>query len=71
MKNVREVNLKKGMPLIIIFVFSIIIMSFLLNNFSFKFLKTAKYWAAMVPMLLLFPFLLIASIEDDESSTEK
>jgi len=39
-------------------------MPFLLNNFSFKFLKTAKYWDAMVTMPLLFPFLLIVSIED-------
>ncbi|WP_142415335.1 hypothetical protein [Hathewaya massiliensis] len=59
-------NIRKALPLIIIFVWTAIISPFITNNCSFKFLSVPKYWASMVPMILLVPILIYVAIKDRE-----
>ncbi|WP_102399122.1 hypothetical protein [Haloimpatiens massiliensis] len=69
MKNIRKVSFKKSLPVILILINGTIITPFLLSDFSLKFLNTAKYWVSMVPMILLSPILLMASIEENKNLT--
>lgn len=63
MKNINKHSLKNYFPAVIYTFFTLIIYPFVLNDYSFKFLKTVKYWATMVPLLVLIPILIMVIIE--------
>ncbi len=63
MKNINKNSFKSYFPTVIYTFFTLIIYPFVLNDYSFKFLKTAKYWATMIPLLVLIPILIMVIIE--------
>lgn len=71
MKNIRKFNLKKSLALVIILFILLIINPFISNDYSFIFFKTIKYWAMVVPMMLIILFYIYIIIEEDKNSSGK
>lgn len=69
MKKIRKSNFKKSLALVIIFVIFFIVSPFISNEYSFIFFKTMKYWAMVVPMIIIILFYIYIIIEEDKNSS--
>jgi hypothetical protein len=65
-KNINKYSFKSYFPIVIYTFFPLIVYPFVFNDYSFKFLKTVKYWATMVPLLILIPILIMVIIEENK-----